>query len=205
MSGRGTGFGRKSESDLFVGPNFNRWGFFGVWEEQGALDRFIEASAVVERWDARASEMWHVWLKPRRIRGTWRGIDPLEGLEREKGVPDAPAVVLTRFGIPLRKVPAFWLSAVVPPTTAVFDAPGLLAATGVIERPYLEAITFTVWSSSDAAMSFAYNTDVHKRAIERTHAEGLAEKGELFAWFYPYRSQGTWDGRDPVAEASSTP
>jgi hypothetical protein len=65
------------------------------------------------------------------------------------------------------------------------------------ERPFVEVATFTVWNSLESAVSFAFKRHAHKGIIARNREEGIM-KAFFAAYFYPYRSAGTWRGKDPV-------
>lgn len=180
-------------------PDFKRWSFFGVWEDEAALEGFLAESALARKWREAAKEVWHVRLKPVRTQGTWRGLKPLEGLEPEE-LPQAPVAVLTRVEIRARKVPTFWLSMTRVAAADIRKAPGLLAGLAMVERPYFEAMTFTLWQSRDDAMNFAYKRPAHVGLTERSRSEKVASF--FSAHFYPYRSEGTWYGRDPLSQSS---
>jgi hypothetical protein len=79
----GTGAGRT----MTWSADLRRWALFAVWEQEAALDAFLDRSGVVARWDALAREAFHVKLVPLRTRGAWGGSDPL-GLA-DGGRPEA--------------------------------------------------------------------------------------------------------------------
>jgi hypothetical protein len=179
-----------------VQPEFRRWGFFGMWEDESALERFLESSRLARDWKERSAEAWHVWLKPIRSAGTWNGLNPLEGCNTADA-PRAPVVVLTRGDVRVSKLPAFWLWATRTAVNDVLEAPGFVAGVAMTERPFVEVATFTVWSALEDAVSFAYKRQAHKRIITRNREEGIF-KAFFAAYFYPYHSAGTWRGQDPI-------
>jgi hypothetical protein len=68
----------------------------------------------------------------------------------------------------------------------------------------MQPVSFSVWRSEDAAHRFIH-ADGHRAAIsrvERSQTDLL--KHYSAGRFDPYRSQGTWNGRDPLAHASDT-
>ena len=180
-------------------PEFRRWGFFAIWQEEAALNRFLEASPIAREWQERGAETWHVWLQPIHVGGSWQGMKLLEGLQTVE-VPNAPVVVLTRADVRLSKVPVFWLWATYRAVTDVREAPGFVAGVAMTERPFVEVATFTVWRSYDDATNFAYRRQAHQGIIARNDQERIF-KAFSAGYFHPYRSAGTWRGQDPASVA----
>ena len=180
-------------------PEFRRWGFFGIWQEEAALNHFLEASPVAREWQQRGAETWHVWLQPIRAGGSWPGMKLLEGLDPVDAT-NAPVAVLTRVDIRLSKVPVFWLWATYPAVTDVRKAPGFVAGVAMTELPFVEAATFTIWRSYGDATNFAYSRRAHQEIVERNDQDRIV-KAFSVAYFHPYRSVGTWRGQDPVSVA----
>lgn len=175
---------------------FRRWGFFGVWEDERSLELFLGDSPIARRWHVEAAETWHVWLQPTRVTGTWQGGPQLDGFE-PGDPPKAPAAVLTRAHVRLRKQPTFFGWAAPTAVPALWQTPGFIAGVAV-DRPPAEVGTFSLWRSSDDALGFAYRRPGHSAVLERNRRE------RIMAWFfaahfYPYRSVGMWGGRDPLA------
>jgi heme-degrading monooxygenase HmoA len=177
-------------------PEFRRWGFFGIWDDEAALDRFLESSRLARRWEERSAEAWHARLKPIRSAGTWNGLNPLEGCIAPDA-PRAPVVVLTRGDVRVSRLPAFWLWATRTAVNDVREAPGFVAGVAMTERPFVEVATLTVWNSLESAASFAFKRQAHKEIIARNREQGIF-RAFFAAYFYPYHSTGTWRGRDPV-------
>jgi hypothetical protein len=180
----------------FLRPNLREWAFFGVWEDETDVDRFL-ASSLGRRWADASTELWSVWLKPAYARGDWAGVKALDGLEPDR-LPRAPAAYITRLELQLGALGAMWLSAVPRLVPQMPSVPGLLMGVPIMGRPPVQPMTFSIWRSVDEAMSFAYRGPVHPKAVERV---GRSRKTPLrfsAARFYPYRSQGTWKGSDPL-------
>ncbi len=165
-----------------------RWGLLTVWEAEGD-------SPVVRSWDRLAQESWRVDLRPLVSRGRWSGREPF-------GTPvpqphAGPVAAITRARLTPRKALTFWRA--VPPVSAVLRrTPGLLAAIGIGEAPVGLQGTFSLWSSADALRDFAHREAAHTDVVRRTEEEGWYAE-ELFARFAVLGSEGTLDGRDPLA------
>jgi len=184
-TGAGSGTGR--------GADLSRSALFAVWEDESHLDTALAAGPTARRWRD-AEESWHVRLRGIGGHGTWKGVDPLDGLE--PGVADGPVAIITRANVRRAAWKPFGeASAVVD--EELHDAPGLLDVVGIGETPIGSLATFSLWESLDAARAFAYAMPEHREVVRRTRAEHWYGE-EMFARFEPYASTGTWNGRDPL-------
>jgi hypothetical protein len=190
----GTGRG----STMTLSADLRRWGLFAVWDDDRALDAFLAASPIARRWAALARERYVVRLAPVRWHGAWGGRDPLLGTLPQR-CNGGPVAILTRAAIRAQGARAFY-AAVAGPDADLRLQPGLLAAVGVGERPLLRQANFSLWRSLEDATRFAYGRPAHGTVVRRARDEDWFAE-ELFARFIPYASQGTWDGRDPLAPA----
>ena len=183
-------------------PDFWRWAFMGIWEEEEALDRFLSESPVARSWAKGAREALHVWMKPTRVRGLWEAARSLEG-SKYAGLPKSPAAYVTRLDLSLRTAATMWGSAAPSILAHIPDREALLLAIPLVDRPYLQPMTFTIWSSLDRALAFAYRDGHHGGAVERMQRTkpDLPDNHFSAVGFYPYRSTGSWNGRNPVNEA----
>jgi hypothetical protein len=175
------------------GADLRRTALFAVWESEADLDRFMSSHRIAKRWQ-RAAESWHVRLKAVGGHGTWRGIDPLDGME--PGDRSGPIAIITRADVRRRSWKAF-SRAGVEVDAELHTASGLIDVVGVGEAPVGRLATFSLWESMGAARAYAYSMPRHQQVIEETRTgDWYAE--EMFARFEPYESSGTWDGRDPL-------
>ena len=185
----GTGKGR----GFSLQPDLSRYGLLGVWRSAGDAERFFADSQLAQEYRTRADEMWTVTLRAYSAKGTWGGLNPFPLVDRQPGA----VAVLTRASIRVSKLVSFWRS--VPATTAALDtAPGLLESIGTGEIPFIHPATFSLWRSEVDLVAYAYGDAAHREVIQRRRDEGWYSE-ELFARFTPVHSDGSWNGRDPLA------
>ena len=185
-TGRGRGFTLR--------PDFSRYGVLAVWESIDAADRFIGGSRLMAEYRRRAREVWTVTLRPYASRGAWDGSNPFPAAG--DAPRSGPVAALTRAAVPLRKLVPFWRA--VPQSSAALDhATGLLASVGTGELPFVRPSTFSLWRTEADMAAYAYRNTVHRDVIRRRAEEGWYSE-ELFARFVPLRSEGTWNGTDPL-------
>jgi heme-degrading monooxygenase HmoA len=55
--------------------------------------------------------------------------------------------------------------------------------------------TFSLWKDFEAVKEFAYISEQHKEAIRKTRKNEWYRE-ELFSRFHPYKSSGTWQGKE---------
>jgi heme-degrading monooxygenase HmoA len=189
----GTGAG----DDTAPSSDLRRSALFAVWDDEAALDRFLDDHPIARRW-RQAEEVWHVRLRGIGGHGTWRGVAVLDRVD--PGRPDGPIAIITRADVR----PGAWRSfarAGRPVNDELRTAPGLLAVVGIGEAPVGRLGTFSLWESQAAARAFATNMPEHREVIRRTRSERWYGE-ELFARFEPYGSSGSWGGRDPLADVA---
>lgn len=186
------GTGRGDDTGMSVDPR--RTALFAVWDDEAALDRFLEQSPIARRW-SRADESWHVRLRGVGGHGTWRGVDPLAGLEQ--GSADGPLAIITRADVRPRAWRAFGRAGA-PVNRELLGSEGLLSVVGIGEAPVGRLGTFSLWRSHDDVRRFATTMPEHRAVVARTRTDDWYSE-ELFARFEPYGSSGSWGGRDPLA------
>ena len=172
-----------------------RWGLLGVWDGAAAAEAFDDGP-VVGRWRCLADEQWTARLRPLSARGRWSRREPFGAPRPHRW--DGPIAAITRARLTPRKALTFWRA--VPPVSGDLRAsPGLRLAVGIGEAPIGLQGTFSVWDSSAALNSFAYERAPHAAVIRRTAQEGWYAE-ELFARFALLSADGTLDGRDPLGQ-----
>ncbi len=187
--------GTGSGSDTGPGADPRRTALFAVWESEADLDRFLANHPIAQRWK-QAEELWSVRLRRLGGHGTWRGVDPLDGME--EGDRSGRVAIITRADVRRKSWRAFG-AAGREVDTELHTAEGLIDVVGIGEAPVGRLATFSLWESMAAARTYAYSMPRHQQVIEETRAgDWYAE--EMFARFEPYASTGTWAGRDPLAD-----
>jgi hypothetical protein len=179
-----------------------RWGLLTSWADRAAAQAF-ERSAVAGRWRRLAEETWRVELRPLSARGRWSGREPFGGRVAEPaagrggGRWEGPVAAVTRARLRPSRARAFWRA--VPPVAAdLRTQSGLRLAVGIGEAPVGLQGTFSLWESAAALRRFAYAGAAHSAVVARTVPERWYAE-ELFARFAVEASDGTVDGRDPLA------
>lgn len=178
-----------------------RFGLIGAWDDDGALDDFSRsahplASLLVAGWQVR--------LKPLRVSGAWPAMPGLP--ERQLPVDDEEPVAVLTLGRPrLGRLRPF-LRAAGPAEDEIVAAPGLLASIGLARPPRLVS-TFSLWRSAAAMRDYSYrDAGAHMAAVKADRQRPFHHES-AFIRFRPYRSQGEWEGRDPLnlRTASTSP
>ena len=183
--------------DFGLRPNFGRYALMAVWETPAAAEAFFAGHELWRSYQQRSAETWTLELAPLKAHGLWDGQNPFDYQSAETAPADGPVAVLTRASIKLWKAPQFWRA--VPATSAAFaQAEGVRAAIGLGEIPIVRQATFSVWESAASMQQYAYRGAAHKGVIQRTRQEKWYGE-ELFARFRVLSSQGTLDGRHPLA------
>ncbi|MCC2546246.1 spheroidene monooxygenase [Hymenobacter sp. BT175] len=177
-------------------PNLHRYGFMAVWESEAAAEQFFASHPLWLDYRQRTREIWTARLAPLKSHGLWDGVNPFD-YATEKPADDVPVAVLTRASIAWLKAPRFWRY-VAPTSATVADAPGVRAAIGLGELPVVRQATFSLWESARAMQDYAYRSETHKEVIRLTRSEKWYSE-ELFARFRVLGTEGTLDGRDPLA------
>ena len=180
-------------------PDFRRWAFYAVWDDEAALNDFLTASETGRRWSEATAEACHFWLRPNRVQGPWEGMQVLQGSESARQ-EDGPVVHLVRLDLSVRGALAMWGSAA---PNLFHHLPGgdeLLLGLPLVDRPYLQPVSFSVWRTPQSAQNFAYRQEGHRTAVERVRRsqDDLVERYSS-GRFEAYRCEGTWRGRNALA------
>ena len=80
----------------------------------------------------------------------------------------------------------------------------LLFGLPLVDRPYVQPVSFSLWKSAESATTFAYRDEGHRDAVARVRR---SQKNLLDSYstasFEPYRCDGAWKGNNPLAAALS--
>jgi hypothetical protein len=180
-------------------PDFHRWAYYAVWEDEAHLDGFLRGWGNGRDWRESAAEAYHVWLRPLEVRGPWEGTQLLTGSDSAV-TPAGPVAYLTRLDLSLRATLVMWGSAAPRILRHLPDADELILGVPLVDRPYSQPATFSLWRTHDAAMAFAHRDGGHREAVrrlQRTQPDVLRRFSS--AGFVPYRHEGSWNGHDPLA------
>ncbi len=183
-SGKGRGFNPL--------PDWSVYCLLQVWNSEEDAHTFFNASDLIKQCSEHTEEQFTLYMKSISASGTWVGKNPFE--KAAELDPSLPIAVITRATIKWNWLLRFWNF--VPTSHEALDGnEGLIYTKGVGEVPIVQMATFSLWKDFESVKQFAYNGKQHKEAIRRTRKNEWF-KEELFARFQPYKSSGTWKGKD---------
>lgn len=185
-SGGGIGFTPRINIDVIA--------ILATWPDaQTAHDRTTSAP-IFQRYAAKASECWTVFLSPDSVRGAWSGQIPFVVSNTDQS---GPIGVLTRATIKPSILRRFWRK--VPDISARIGAdPNVLFKMGIGETPLFQQITFSIWPDTQSVTNFA-RTGHHAAAIKSVRDEDWFRE-ELYARFTLLSESGTWGGNSPLTK-----
>ena len=187
--------GSGGDRGFSIFPNFGVYGLLCVWESEGLAQVFFSEHTLMDDFRGRCHEHWTVFMKTAKTHGYWDGVQPFT--ENAVYNADLPVGVITRATIRTRQLWRFWRF--VPPVSkSINDKEGLLFAVGIGELPLVQQATFSLWQNSHFMKAYAYQSAHHREVVKKTRELGWY-KEELFARFHPYRTEGSWEGQDPLA------
>lgn len=191
-------FGTGGKESFHPYPNFGVYAVLTVWPDlHTALER-VASAPVLQRYRDHSLEHYQLCFSPLQSRGSWDRRSPFEPDETLSVKSDGrPVAVLTRATIRARHLVRFWRHA--PSISAMTTRePDMLFKLGMGEIPWLHQVTFSIWTSQEAMVNFAYRNGDHARAVATKRREDWF-KEELFARFILLDHQGSWGGVDPIA------
>jgi hypothetical protein len=185
-SGGGNGFS--------VWPDFSRYGLLCVWNGLPAARSFFDQSRVFTDFRHHAEEHWTVFMRTIRSHGQWSGACPFQPDKRA----DAKGLmgVITRATLKKKHLWNFWRH--VPRVSeSLSEHEGLLFSAGIGELPLVQQATFSLWTDRQAMINYAYRSRYHREVVQKTRELGWYAE-EMFAQFKPFRTEGSWEGGNPL-------
>lgn len=175
-------------------PQLGRLGLIAAWDEDAAIDRFLESHP----FGGRLAGGWHARLEPRRCFGSWAGMPELPKRELPMS-DDEPAAALTLGRLRVLRIRPF-LKASKPAEGEAVGNPAVVALTG-LTRPAGPRLvsTFSIWRSAGAMREYAFGKDGPHQAAVRADRALPFQHEQAFVRFRPYASHGSWNGSDPLA------
>ncbi len=182
--------------NLLPAPRLSPVAMIAAWESDEAFEVFSASRHPVA---GPLASGWQVRLQPLHVYGRWPGLSGLP--EGEVKIGDEEPVAALTLGRPrLGRLPAFLKASARAEAEAVAN-PDVLALIGLARPPRLVS-TFSLWRNVAAMRAYARGSSdgAHPTATKADRANPF-HHDSAFLRFRPYASQGSWDGRDPLAVA----
>ncbi|MEM1340225.1 MAG: DUF3291 domain-containing protein [Bacteroidota bacterium] len=180
-------------------PDWEVYALLQVWENETQAKAFFEDHELFATYRKRSQEHWILYMKHLMSRGEWGGVNPFV---KSNALDNANPylAVITRATIKTRLLLRFW-KYVPHSQEQLWGNPGLIYSKGIGEFPIKQMATFSLWKDKKSLDTFAYQTKAHVKAIGMTRKLDWYSE-ELFSRFQPYKSVGTWEGRNPLSQIS---
>jgi hypothetical protein len=176
----GTGGG----NGFSIRPDFSQYGLMVAWESEQHASQFFNQNPVFQSFKNKAFEYITFYLKPITAHGQWHGVAPFNFNKNNmvKTESNSPVAVLTRARIKTNRLFDFWQY--VPRVSRSINeySEQRVFSTGIGELPFVEQATFSVWTSGDAMMDYAYKNPYHAEVVKKTRELGWYSE-ELFSRF----------------------
>ena len=188
-SGKGNGFN--------PWPDYTIYALLQVWGSQAQADAFFAESNLMNRYRAHSREQWTLYMNPLKADGSWSGQNPFWPGDPTEEISDPHIAVITRATIKRKLLWKFWRYVPTSEKPLTTNS-GLIYTKGIGEVPFIQMATFSLWKDESALKRFAYESREHGQAIKLTRSLDWY-KEEMFIRFKPFKSVGTWMGKDPLA------
>ena len=177
--------GTGSGNGFSIKPDFSTFGFLAVFKSEEFAKEFLGTDVVKEYTQTTVSYS-HVLMRTVKSHGEWSKLKPFESsVEYDK---TKPLAVITRATIKPKLAYQFWKN--VPAVSKSMDKyDELIFSKGIGEFPLLMQATFSLWSSSEAMMNYAYKNPKHAEMVKKTRELNWYSE-ELFARFQPFYQEG---------------
>ena len=175
-------------------PNTAVYAILCTWPDAETARARLADAPIFNRYHARATESWTVFLAPVSARGEWSGKQPFSLVSE---TVSGPIAALTRATIKPGILHRFWGR--VPDISRMIGSdPNVLFKIGIGEVPWLHQVTFSIWPGTAEMAAFARQNGPHAAAIKAVR-DGAWFREELYARFAIQGDSGTWGGASPLA------
>ncbi len=196
----GLSFGRMlgsgGDNGFSIWPNWGVYGLLAVWESEAAAQAYFVSDTFFASCSSSSTERWTVYMRTYKVHGAWDGVIPFQITAPTE--TSQPIGVLTRATIHAHHLWRFWRFVPSVSRSAV-QREGLIFSIGIGELPLIQQATFSLWTDSLAMQRYAYQSPHHSTVVRKTRELGWY-KEELFARFAPYKTEGTWEGTNPLQD-----
>jgi len=177
--------GTGSGNGFSIKPDFSTFGFVAVFKSEELAKEFLRTD-VVKKYTKTTTDYSHVLMHTVKSHGKWSEQNPFESsVEYDK---TKPLAVITRATIKPKLAYQFWKN--VPAVSKSMDKyDELVFSKGIGEFPLLMQATFSLWSSAEAMMNYAYKNPKHAEMVKKTRELNWYSE-ELFARFQPFYQEG---------------
>ena len=177
--------GTGSGNGFSIKPDFSTFGFVAVFKSEELAKEFLRTD-VVKKYTKTTTDYSHVLMHTVKSHGKWSEQNPFESsVEYDK---TKPLAVITRATIKPKLAYQFWKN--VPAVSKSMDKyDELIFSKGIGEFPLLMQATFSLWSSAEAMMNYAYKNPKHAEMVKKTRELNWYSE-ELFARFQPFYQEG---------------
>lgn len=173
-------------------PNTAVYAILATWPDLETAQNRTASARIFQRYAAKTSEAWTVFLTTQSARGEWAHETPFIV---SNSADSGPLAVLTRATIKPSRALRFWKR--VPNISQVIGKdPNVAFKIGIGEVPGLHQVTFSIWPDALKMANFA-RTGHHADAIKAVRDEGWF-KEELYARFRVVADRGSWNGTSPI-------
>ena len=178
--------GTGSGNGFSIKPDFSTFGFVAVFKSEELAKEFLRTD-VVKKYTKTTTDYSHVLMHTVKSHGKWSEQNPFESsVEYDK---TKPLAVITRATIKPKLAYQFWKN--VPAVSKSMDKyDELIFSKGIGEFPLLMQATFSLWSSAEAMMNYAYKNPKHAEMVKKTRELNWYSE-ELFARFQPFYQEGS--------------
>ena len=163
-------------------PDWSVYSVLQVWESEDAAQTFFKTHKLSKVYQNRADKMQVFYMESIQAKGLWNAKNPFESTVDIKEIdPNSEIAVITRASIKAKMLLKFW-KYVPESQIPLKNASGLIYTKGFGELPFVEMATFSIWKDLASLKAYAYHSDEHIRAIQKTREFDWYSE-ELFSRF----------------------